>query len=85
LGSTGISPPFSGLKNNLNKELALSRQQEIPKGGLILSGVHGVISLKIELFMTTAVRTSNITMYVGSQLLAALLMKSTYFLGCDAM
>jgi hypothetical protein len=35
-----------------------------PKGRLAFTGLHGVISQKIELFITTAVRTSNPTFSV---------------------
>jgi hypothetical protein len=38
-----------------------SRHYIIPKRRLALNGLHGVISQKIELFITTGVRTSNPT------------------------
>jgi hypothetical protein len=41
------------------KHLANIRQDIPQKPGLIFNGLHGVISLKIGLLITTAVRTSN--------------------------
>jgi hypothetical protein len=36
-----------------------------PKRRLILTGLHGVISQKAELFIATAVRTLNATLFVA--------------------
>jgi hypothetical protein len=37
-----------------------------PKRWMTFNGLHGVISQKIELFITTAVRTSNLTLTSSS-------------------
>jgi hypothetical protein len=48
------------------------RQYVPPKLRLTFNGLHGVISQKIVLFITTAVRTSNPTDWRGSRLIHSL-------------
>jgi hypothetical protein len=70
-----MSPPSSGSKNKTrrnqqeagcNQSLAYSLTTKMekyypPKRQLTFKGLHVVISHKIELFIVTAVRTSNLT------------------------
>jgi hypothetical protein len=53
--SGNISPPSSGSKKYAEQETG------VKAGGKLLNGLHGVISQKMVLFITTAVRTSNPT------------------------
>jgi hypothetical protein len=64
-----ISPLSSGSKNKPSKkpvwkQVASRALLVPPKRQLIFNGLHGVMSQKIVLFITTAVRTSNPTEYV---------------------
>jgi hypothetical protein len=55
-----ISPPSSGLKNKRTRNQRESTCRYVPlKPRLTFNVLHGVISQKTVLFITTAVRTSN--------------------------
>jgi hypothetical protein len=73
-----MSPPSSGLKSKPSKQQAsfmlisfmayystLKVRQYVPlKHQMSFSGLYGVIPQKIELFITTTVRTSNLRRYL---------------------
>jgi hypothetical protein len=65
---SNISPPSSESKNKPSKKpvwkQAASRRYVPPKRRLVFNGLHGVIFRKMALFITTAVRTSNLTSFV---------------------
>jgi hypothetical protein len=52
---------LQGRRNKFSKKPASKRRYVPPKRRLTLNGLHGVISQKIILFITTAVKTSNPT------------------------
>jgi hypothetical protein len=58
-----VLPPSAGSKTKPSKHVALlaackNTANTKQVAGLTFNGLHGVISQKIELFITTAVRTS---------------------------
>jgi hypothetical protein len=61
-----MSPPSSGQKNKPSKKLRRWSLYVPPKSRLTFNRLHGVISQKIELCLSTAVRISNPTWYFSS-------------------
>jgi hypothetical protein len=59
-----MSPPSSASKNKPSKnqgEISGKQRYVPPNRQLTFNGLHGLVSQKIEPFITTAVRTSNPT------------------------
>jgi hypothetical protein len=60
-----ISPPSLGSKNKPSKKQRRLSKYVPPKRRLTFSGLQSVVFQKIYLLMTTGVRTSNPTLYLG--------------------
>jgi hypothetical protein len=54
-----MSPPSSVVKSKISNKPALRKQKVPPKRLLTFNGLHGIISQKIQVFITTAVRASD--------------------------